>query len=177
MVSAEDALRIYKNLEDHNIVVWLSGGWGIDALLGEHTRPHKDLDVIMLLDDVHRLWELLTSQGYTLKEIWSENRWVIDEDENRVATAFVLHDSAGREFDAHAMRLDHRGNGQPAWDAGDFMFKKEDLDGLGLIAGGTVRCLTPQVQMALHAGYQLPDAHSRDLDLLHEKFGVAYPDD
>ncbi len=59
MVSAEDVIHIYQYLQINGIPVWLSGGWGIDALLGEQTRLHKDLDVIMLLDDVVRLRELL----------------------------------------------------------------------------------------------------------------------
>ena len=78
MVSAEDAISIYQRLLAAGIQVWLTGGWGIDALLGEQTRPHKDIDVIMLLDDVVRMRELLGRDGYSLKELWSENRWAVD---------------------------------------------------------------------------------------------------
>ena len=38
MVSAEDVIRIYTDLATNEIQVWLTGGWGIDALLGEQTR-------------------------------------------------------------------------------------------------------------------------------------------
>jgi lincosamide nucleotidyltransferase A/C/D/E len=55
MFSADDVISIYKRLATNGIRVWLTGGWGIDALLGEQTRLHKDLDVIMLLDDVVNL--------------------------------------------------------------------------------------------------------------------------
>ena len=44
MVSAEDVVEIYKRLMKNGIQVWLTGGWGIDALLGERIRLHKDLD-------------------------------------------------------------------------------------------------------------------------------------
>ena len=74
MFHTEDVIHTYQLLETAGISVWLTGGWGIDALLGEQTRPHKDLDVIMLVDDVARMRELLGRDGYTLKEIWSENR-------------------------------------------------------------------------------------------------------
>lgn len=176
MVSAEDAIRIYRHLSANRIQVWLTGGWGIDALLGEQTRPHKDLDVIMLLEDVQRTQQLLAGEGYRLKEIWSENRWVVNGDGIRTATAFVLNDSAGREFDAHAMRIDDQGNGIPTWEAGDFIFKKQDLAGQGVIAGFAVQCITPESQMVCHAGYELPEKQLCDLELLHEKFGVDYPD-
>jgi lincosamide nucleotidyltransferase A/C/D/E len=177
MVRAEDVLSIYKQLSNNGIQVWLTGGWGIDALLGEQVRPHKDLDVIMLLDDVVRMRELLGRDGYGLKELWSENRPAMDAHGIETATAFVLQDSEGREVDAHAMRLDDRGNGVPTWEATEgFIFKKEDLASHGMIAGFAVRCISPEKQMLCHTGYELPDKQLRDLELLHEKFGVEYPD-
>ena len=176
MVSAEDVIRIYKMLAANSLQIWLSGGWGIDALLGQQTRPHKDLDVIMLLDDVLRVFEIFEKEGYNLKEIWSENRWVINEDGEKIATAFVLHNPEGCEFDAHAIRLDEGGNGVPTWEAEDFYFTKQDLAGLGRVAGYPVRCITAKSQMICHEGYQLPEKHMRDLERLHEKFGVPYPE-
>ena len=128
---AEDANHVYRRLTDHGIRVWLSGGWGIDALLGEQTRPHHDLDVIMLLDEVARTRELLACDGYTLKELWSENRWVADSHGIKTPTAFVLHDAEGREFDAHAIRLDGQGNGIPAWEAEGLVFTQQGLAGEG----------------------------------------------
>ncbi len=177
MVRPEDVISIYQCLSDNGIQVWLTGGWGIDALLGEQTRPHKDLDVIMLLDDVVRMRLLLGRDGYCLKEIWSENRWVVDAHGIETATAFVLQDSQGRELDAHAMRLDDRGDGIPAWEAGGFVFKRQDLAGEGVIAGVAVQCLTPEMQVLCHTGYELPDKQLCDLELLHEAFGVEYPED
>ena len=78
MVRAEEASDIYQRLVDNNIRVWLVGGWGIDALLGEETRPHKDLDIITVVDDVVPMRDLLGRDGYTLKELWSENAWAVD---------------------------------------------------------------------------------------------------
>ncbi len=177
MVRPEDVISIYQRLLTNDIQVWLIGGWGIDALLGEQTRPHKDLDVIMLLDDVIRMRELLGHGGYGLKELWSENRWVVDAHGIETATAFVLQDLEGREVDAHAMRLDDRGNGVPAWEAEGLIFKRQDLAGEGMIAGFAIQCLTPEMQVLCHTGYELPDKQLRDLELLHEKFGVDYPSD
>jgi hypothetical protein len=84
----------------------LNGGWGIDALLGEQTRPHKDLYVFILLDDISQMCEALGRDGYTLKELWSENCWVINGCGIKTATAFVLHDPEGRELDVHAIHFD-----------------------------------------------------------------------
>ena len=177
MVSPEEALRIYTLLADQGIPVWLSGGWGIDALLGEHTRPHKDLDVIMLLDDMLRTEALLNAAGYSAKILWEENRWELDSQGQQTATAFYLQAPDGREFDTHAMRLDEDGNGIPAWQAPeDFIFSKADLAGRGSIHGFPVQCLSAQSQISCHAGYELPENHLRDLERLHEKFGLPLPE-
>jgi lincosamide nucleotidyltransferase A/C/D/E len=173
MVRAKDVISICQRLFDNDIQVWLSGGWGIDALLGEQTRSHKDLDVLLLLDDVVRARELLSNDGYRLNELWSENRWAVDAAGVETATAFVLQDAEGRQFDAHAMRLDDHGNGIPAWEEAEgFVFTPQDLAGEGLVAGYAVQCLSPQAQMLCHTGYDLPEEQLRDLKLLQAKFGI-----
>jgi len=175
MISAEDAIGIYQRLLDNHIQVWLVGGWGIDALLGEQTRPHKDLDVIMLVDDVGRMCALLSHDGYQFGYLWEENLSTVDARGVETATAFVLQDAEGRELDAHALRLDDEGNGIPAWDAEGRILRRQDLAGEGSIAGVSVPCFTAEMQMACHTGYKLPDKQVNDLERLHEKFGVAYP--
>lgn len=173
MVSPEYVASIRRKLLDNGIQVWLTGGWGIDALLGEQTRPHKDVDVIVLLDDVVRLRELLAADGYGLKELWSENRWAVDRNGVETATAFVLQDAEGRELDVHAMCLDDQGNGLPAWEGEGLIFRRHDLAGEGTIAGSPVRCLTAEMQLLCHTGYELPEVQSRDLELLQERLGAA----
>ena len=143
IIRAKDVISIYQSPSANSIQVWLTGGWGIDALLQEQMRPHKDLDIIMLVDDVVRLRDLLARAGYGLKELWSENSWVVDSFGTEIPTAFVLHSSQGREVDAHAMRLDERGNGIPAWAGEGLVFEREDLAGEGVIAGFAVRGITP----------------------------------
>ena len=94
MVSAEDVLIIYHRLADNGIEIWLTGGWGIDALLG--ATPHKDLDALLSLDDMRRMHALLSQNGYSLKEHWPENTWDLDEPGKMTATAYVLHNSGVR---------------------------------------------------------------------------------
>jgi lincosamide nucleotidyltransferase A/C/D/E len=172
----KDVIDIYELLLKNNIQVWLTGGWGIDALLGKQTRSHKDLDVIMLLADVPALFDILKMQGYTPGRIWEENRWLEDENGNQIATAFVLRDSQGYELDVHAFCFDQYDNGIPAWEVtDDFIFTKDDLSGIGSIAGFSVQCITAQSQMVCHTGYELPERHLQDLRLLQEKFNLEYP--
>ena len=176
MFCAEDVVDIYQHLRNNNIPIWLTGGWGIDALLGEQTRPHKDLDVFVLLDDILRMCTLLEQDGYTLKELWEENCPAVDTFGNRTDTAFVLQDPQGRELDIHAMRLDEAGNGLPVWrESEGFIIKKQDLAREGSIARFSVQCISPEMQMICHTGYEVPEKQLHDLELLHDKFGVETP--
>lgn len=176
MVTSEDVINIYKRFTDQGIRIWLTGGWGIDALLGKQTRQHKDLDVLMLVDDVAPMQERLAREGYQLKELWSENLWTVDTKGGKTDTAFVLRDPEGRELDVHAMRLDDQGNALPAWnvDAG-FFFKPHDLAGMGTIDGYPVSCQSAENQIACHTGYLLPDYQWNDLAQLAAKFGLEIP--
>ena len=44
LMTSIDVIDCYTTLENLGIEIWVDGGWGVDALLGEQTRPHKDLD-------------------------------------------------------------------------------------------------------------------------------------
>ena len=175
MVSDQDAIRLYQDLVVQGIPVWIVGGWGIDALLREQTRPHKDLDIIVLVDDVVRMREFLARDGYGLEMLWSENVWDVDAHGVGVPTAFVLQDAEGRQVDAHAMRLDSQGSGLPAWEAEGLVLTPDHIGGEGEIAGVTVRCFSPEMQLMGHTGYDLPEAHRRDVQLLCERFDLSLP--
>lgn len=41
---AKDVLTLLSALDGLGVHYWLDGGWGVDCLLGEQTRPHSDLD-------------------------------------------------------------------------------------------------------------------------------------
>jgi lincosamide nucleotidyltransferase A/C/D/E len=41
----------WTNSNGAGLVVWLDGGWGVDALLGYRSRPHQDLDLVIARDD------------------------------------------------------------------------------------------------------------------------------
>jgi len=125
----------------------------------------------MLVDDVVRMRELVAENGYGLKEIWSENIFVLDNNGVEIPTAFVLKDSEGREIDAHAMHLDQYGKGIPAWSNDGLIFKKADLAVKGFLAGISIPCISLETQLLCHLGYELPEVQQRDLELLKEKFG------
>lgn len=75
-MTAEDVVDLYSGLLAWDVRLWVDGGWGVDALLGRQTRPHKDFDAIAALDDLPALTRFLGGCGFALKLIWEENRWV-----------------------------------------------------------------------------------------------------
>ena len=91
-VNARDAAALYGLLTTRGMRCWVVGGWGVDALLGRQTRPHKDMDVLTLLSDLPTLTEILVEHGFVRTLVWEENRWLGDQ-----ATAFVAEDSGGRQ--------------------------------------------------------------------------------
>ncbi len=180
----EAAAELYSLLADQEVALWIDGGWGIDALLREQTRPHKDLDIFVRLDDLAMMIQVLVSQGFALAYLWDENKWVEypvpipliarEGADREVATAFVLRDALGREIDVHVLAFDAEGNGVPAWKT-ELLFPASAFTGRGTIAGKPVHCLSAFMQMRTHTGYPLQDKDIADLRRLHERFGVDYP--
>jgi hypothetical protein len=40
-----EVVDVLERLDRAGVPVWLDGGWGVDALVGRQTRPHRDLDL------------------------------------------------------------------------------------------------------------------------------------
>jgi lincosamide nucleotidyltransferase A/C/D/E len=161
MMTTADVLRVLRALGERGVTVWVSdGGWGVDALLGEQTRPHNDLDVIVSLNDVPRLRAVLGEQGFRLTD-------------GQPPLCFVLGDDQGHMVDVHPAAFDDQGNGHYTM-AGDqvWVYPAAGFAGTGTVDGQPVRCLTAEVQVLCHAGYQLREVDFQDMQALHRRFGV-----
>jgi lincosamide nucleotidyltransferase A/C/D/E len=161
MMGAADALAVIRALEGGGIDVWLSdGGWGVDALLGEQTRPHKDVDLIVRVDQAHDLVAVLQPLGFTVTE-------------GRLSSCFVLRDQDRRTVDVHPVVFDQHGNGNYTMENGEvWVYAAAWFGGSGTIQGQTVRCLTAEAQVLCHTGYELDDEDRQDMAALHQRFGV-----
>jgi len=96
-MTAADAIELYAELQALGINVWIDGGWGVDALLGAQTRPHKDLDIAIEEKDLSRLTAALKARGY--REVIRHSQW-----------NFELSDDRGRQVDVHSFVLAPDGN-------------------------------------------------------------------
>jgi len=161
---AEAAVDLLRLFETAGIDVWLDGGWAVDAALGEQTRSHKDLDIILQSSDLRQLREMLGVRGFHEKDGGTESN-------------FVLADDQGLEVDVHAFVFDKSGNGVYRMQNGeDWIFPAAGFSGRGEILGTRVRCFTPEVQVLCHAhGYVPKEKDLRDMELLEARFGVELP--
>ena len=163
-MTAEDAAALFVLAESSGVRCWVMGGWGVDALVGSQTRPHHDLDLLVLVDDLPRLCRVMESEGFERRLIWDEeNEWVSIGGADW-PTAFVLGDANGREVDVHAVDITAEGRVIPRCLV-PWVFADDALSGSGRIAATTVACLSASGQVAAR-GYDLPDHHRADLEAL-----------
>jgi lincosamide nucleotidyltransferase A/C/D/E len=129
-LTARDVGDVVGRLRAAGIDFWVEGGWGVDALLGEQTRPHDDLDLGVRSEQLPRLDEALA--GFRRSDV----EW---------PSAVVYEDDAGRRVDAHPLMFDASGDG---WQANAFggaphRWPCDGLTGRGRIEDLDVPCITP----------------------------------
>ncbi len=161
-MTAERVLEILDALARAGVRAWVDGGWGVDALVGRQTRPHDDLDLVVALADVGTIRACLGECGFGPAE-----------DEQPVR--FVLRHASLGQLDFHTVRFDAEGGGvQPQPGGASFRYPPEGFVG-GRIGGQAVECISAEVQVLCHRGYE-PDAKdAADVLLLHRECGVPLP--
>lgn len=157
-----DRVHWYLDLfESLGLSVWLDGGWGVDALLGRQTRPHRDLDILIPTDDAVRLVAALRAHGF--EDIPTDDR----SDRN-----FVMGHPDRGEIDFHVFHLQPDGSAVYGPGDIDFVITTEELSARGTVSGRECRCLTPEYQMRSHTGYPLAESDIADVRALGEHFGL-----
>jgi uncharacterized cupin superfamily protein len=158
-VNAETVLALLDALEAAGVEAWVDGGWGVDALLGTQSRPHEDLDLVVALTEVDRIRQVLGSQGFALAE-------------EQLPVRFVMANTELGRVDFHTVRFDAEGGGvQPQPGGGTFRYPPEGFTA-GRVARRSVRCISAEVQVLCHLGYEPTAKDAHDMLRLHRAFGV-----
>ena len=152
-VEAAEALAVVRALEAAGIRYVLSGGWGIDALVGVQTRAHSDLDVGVDAGHVDDIIRLLGTLGYAA---------TVDQRPARVE----LRAADGRAVDLHPIEWDADGNGRQRGFAGKVYFYPDGSTVVGRIAGERVACVSDELQLEFHSGYESTERDRVDLAAL-----------
>ena len=160
-MKAGDVVEIIKLLEENEIEVYVIGGWGVDALLGEQTREHGDLDIALPHRFVPKLRGLLEERGF--------------KDVPRPDTSecnFVLGEREGRLIDVHSYTFDEKGE-----NVFGLAFEPRHLTGSGTINGYPVKCTPPAVTVEFHTGYEAGENDYHDVKAICERFNLPIPEE
>ncbi len=161
-MEATELLRVLDVLEAEGIRAGLTGGRGIDALLGRQTRPHGDADIGIRSEQVDDAVRALADLGY---ELISDDR-----------PARVVLRSAMGHVDLHPIDVDARGHGVQRGLAGErFDYPPGSLEAVGQVGNHPVRCGTPALQLAFHSHYAPRPHDLADLRALADAFGLELP--
>ena len=88
--------RVHDLLSEASIGHWLFGGWGVDFLVGNITRPHGDIDFVIWRQDIERIRELFSPLGY--RERSSDDatfRADFDTDAGLLSMVYIERDARG----------------------------------------------------------------------------------
>jgi lincosamide nucleotidyltransferase A/C/D/E len=158
-VQLSEVLAVTTALQEAGARFWVAGGWGVDALVGRVTRPHRDLDLAVAAEDLERAVERLAVLGYHPETDWLPVR-------------LELAAPGGRWVDLHPVAFDGRGDGvQAGLDVVSFAYPAADLV-VGVLEGSVLPCLSAARQQAFHRGYLPRPQDLHDLALLA---GLAAP--
>jgi len=158
-MSAAVVVQLLQLFEQHGVEVFVDGGWAVDALLGQQTREHTDLDIALQHKDVPELRALLEAQGY--KDV--------PRNDTRDCN-FVLGNDQGQQVDFHSYTFDADGTCVFGVE-----YPLDSLTGSGSIQGYTVKCISPEWLVTFHTGYELDENDYHDVSALCERFGIALP--
>jgi lincosamide nucleotidyltransferase A/C/D/E len=158
-MSGDVVIQLLQLFTRHNIDVIIDGGWGVDALLGEQTRAHGDLDIALEHKNVPKLRALLEAQGY--KDV--------PRDDTRDCN-FVLGDNQGHEVDLHSYTFNAHGKL-----VFGIEYPVDSLTGIGSIQGYPVKCISAEWMVKFHSGYALDENDYHDVSALCERFTIPLP--
>ncbi len=152
-MQANQLVDLVDRLRAVTPVVWIGGGWGVDALVGRQTRPHGDLDVLIDAPSLPAVRALLDGLGFAPTEDWLPVR------------VEVAHPD-GRRVDVHPVTFAADGSGtQPGLDDTVFVYPV-GCTTTGYVDGQPVTCLTAAQQLLFRQGFTWRKVDHHDVALL-----------
>ena len=165
--SAADVHTVLDLLSDAGVRAWVDGGWAVDALLGEQTRPHADLDLAVEWASFEPALHTLDAHGFRIvRDDGRHNRVVAD----RAGRLVDLH-----AFDPSVVTTDADGVSRHGGDG--LAYEAHGFEGRGTIGGREVACISPATLVRYHTGYEVDADDWHDVQQLCERFGLPVPPD
>ena len=156
-MNGADVLSLLSALNDETVHHWLDGGWGVDCLLGEETREHSDLDLVVARHDLATTQALLESRGFEVIRDW-------------LPTTIAFRDQLGREVDLHPVDTTADGGGDQVLPDGTTWHYAPPVS--GSIRGKATACASAEDQLLGHQGYEPRPVDFHDVRRIAERFGL-----
>ena len=154
----DEVHRVLDTLTAAGCRTWIAGGWGVDALVGRQTRPHRDLDVLVEAACLDAALEALTEIGYEVETDWLPIRVEVAA-------------PGQRWVDLHPVVFDHDGHGVQAGPDGTTFDYPAACLVTGSLDGRRVGCLSVDRQIEAHTGFEPREVDRADLALLRSLAG------
>ena len=155
IATKDDLLFVISLLESLKMKYWIDGGWGVDILLGQQKREHRDVDVDFDASYTRQLLELLQAHGYVITTDWRPSR-------------IELYSAEHSYIDIHPLQLAADGTAkQAAPDGGWYDFAAEYFD-FANFEGRRVPCISASAQKLFHMGYEAREKDIIDMGNLEE---------
>jgi 2'-5' RNA ligase len=169
-MSLADVVQVLEILHSAEVSAWLIGGWACDAVLGEQTREHSDLDLVVPVSHAPRAFEALGGRGFTIYKrhragLLNYGVEMIDGRRRRVALHPVELDAEGRGDWARRLtsRFPKPAEGSP------------ELFVTGELGGRTLPCVSATGQVVLHTGYPPRENDRHNVSVLCSRLSVPLP--
>lgn len=160
-MNSADVLDLLEALDAQHVRYWLDGGWGVDCLLGEQTRPHGDLDLVLPRSGLETVRAILAGRGYDVIRDW-------------LPTTLALRNQHGLEVDLHLVEATADGGGDQILQDGSTWHYGPPVD--GCIDGRSIECAPAGEQIAMHQGYEPRQVDIEDVRRLAMQFGLELPE-
>ncbi|MFI6620570.1 nucleotidyltransferase domain-containing protein [Streptomyces sp. NPDC050528] len=160
-MTADDVLFVLALLQRAEADVWVGGGWGIDALIGEQSRDHRDLDLMHRQDQEAAVLTALSEAGFVESLNWRPIRFVVKAPDDR-------------EIDLHPLVFSEDGSAAQASPDPQRPFAyPSSCFVTGTIQGTPVPCLSAEQQVHFHQGYEPTERDRQDMARLRRVFGIT----
>ena len=149
----DEVHRVLDALTAAGCRAWVAGGWGVDALAGRQTRPHRDLDVLVEAVHLDDALAACGGLGYRVETDWLPVRVEVAA-------------PGGRWVDLHPVVFGDDGHGvQAGPDGTTYEYPAECLV-TGSLDGREIACLSVGRQIEAHTGFEPREVDRADLALL-----------
>lgn len=157
ITTKENLIHVLDFLDGLKIKYWVDGGWGVDILLGQQNREHRDIDVNFDGEFTSVLLDALIEKGYEIKTDWSPTR------------IELYHPELGY-LDIHPLVINKDGSAKQAGLNNDWYEFKAEWFSSAMFEERVIPCITAEAQKLFHSGYELREVDVIDLKNLNRLF-------